>query len=553
MKRTLGIIAVVVALIAGAVGIGWLYFRSNPEAWDNFVAEMQGESTGSTVSRPVKRSPRKSGKLFASGAIEAEKVSIAAEMGGRVVEMLADEGEEVLAGQVLVKLDQTMLVVQRGQAQAAVDQAQAGLEAAQAQLAQAKAGARPEEIAQAEAAVGAAQAALEMALGQKATAEGQLEAAEAAQAIAEAQVATAQANLDSAKAQLALAQAGPTEADLALAQSGVDGALAQLNQLLAGPREQEIEIAKQNWDLALNTVWQAQLERDALKGTPGIPGYQKDLSDAAVSAAQIAARIAQLQHELTVLGATDEQTNAARAVLRQAQARRDKVKAGARPAEIAMAQAGVDAAEAQLTQAEAGVEAAMANVETAQAAVETTRAAVGAAQAQLDQVQAALDMAKAGARVEEIALLEANVDQAEAAVAAAQAGLEALDVQLGRMTLAAPVSGIVVESLIHVGELASPGAPLLTLVDLDEVTLTVYVPEADLGQVSLGQRVEVTVDAYEEVFGGHVSHIASQAEFTPKNVQTQEERVHMVFAVKIKLDNPDHLLKPGMPADAAFR
>jgi multidrug resistance efflux pump len=97
-----------------------------------------------------------------------------------------------------------------------------------------------------------------------------------------------------------------------------------------------------------------------------------------------------------------------------------------------------------------------------------------------------------------------------------------------------------------------PGAALFTLADLDQVTLTVYVPEAELGKVALGQEVEVTVDAYDQVFPGQVTHIASQAEFTPKNVQTQEERVHMVFAVKIRLDNPDHQLKPGMPADAVF-
>ena len=85
------------------------------------------------------------------------------------------------------------------------------------------------------------------------------------------------------------------------------------------------------------------------------------------------------------------------------------------------------------------------------------------------------------------------------------------------------------------------------------MTLTVYVPEAELGRVSLGQEAEVLVDAYDQGFPGEVVHIASQAEFTPKNVQTQEERVHMVFAVKIRLDNPDQLLKPGMPADAVFR
>jgi multidrug resistance efflux pump len=107
--------------------------------------------------------------------------------------------------------------------------------------------------------------------------------------------------------------------------------------------------------------------------------------------------------------------------------------------------------------------------------------------------------------------------------------------------------------MAHAGELAAPGAPLLRIANLDEVTLTIYMPEADLGQVSLGQSVEFTVDAYPDSFSGVVAYIASGAEFIPKNVQTQEEQVHMVFAAKIKLENADHRLKPGMPADAAFR
>jgi multidrug efflux pump subunit AcrA (membrane-fusion protein) len=95
---------------------------------------------------------------------------------------------------------------------------------------------------------------------------------------------------------------------------------------------------------------------------------------------------------------------------------------------------------------------------------------------------------------------------------------------------------------------------LLTLADLDRVTLTVYVPESDLGQVQLGQPVSVTVDAYpERVFPGTAVFVASEAEFTPKNIQTREERVNMVFAVKVKLPNGDHALKPGMPADAVLQ
>jgi multidrug resistance efflux pump len=151
-----------------------------------------------------------------------------------------------------------------------------------------------------------------------------------------------------------------------------------------------------------------------------------------------------------------------------------------------------------------------------------------------------------GARQEEIAAAEAQVQVARAA-------LQAIQVRLDKLVLEAPISGLVLERPVHVGELARPGAPLLTLADLDEVTLTVYVPEDQIGGVQLRQPVSVTVDAYpDRAFRGQVVFIASEAEFTPKNVQTQEERVSMVFAVKVKVPNSEHLLKPGMPADAVL-
>ena len=147
---------------------------------------------------------------------------------------------------------------------------------------------------------------------------------------------------------------------------------------------------------------------------------------------------------------------------------------------------------------------------------------------------------------EQIAAVEAQVQMARAT-------LEALQVQADKFTLKAPISGLVLERPVHMGEVAMPGAPLMTLADLDKVTLTIYVPEGELGKVRIGQPVAVTVDAYPgRVFTGTVTFIASQAEFTPRNVQTQEERVNMVFAMKVKLPNPDHALKPGMPADAVI-
>jgi HlyD family secretion protein len=100
------------------------------------------------------------------------------------------------------------------------------------------------------------------------------------------------------------------------------------------------------------------------------------------------------------------------------------------------------------------------------------------------------------------------------------------------------------------GELAVPGATLLTLVDLDRVRLKVFVPETQIGRVKLGQTAYVTVDSVPQPFEGAVTFIGSEAEFTPKNVQTREERVNLVFAVDIGLDNPEHIFKPGMPADA---
>ena len=168
------------------------------------------------------------------------------------------------------------------------------------------------------------------------------------------------------------------------------------------------------------------------------------------------------------------------------------------------------------------------------------------AEAQVDAAQAALDELEAGPTQEQIAIAEAQVRQAEAAV-----GL--VDAQIAQLTLSAPIGGIVTGRSGQTGETATMGAPLLTIANLDEVTLVIYIPEHRIGQVRLGQEVDVRVDSFpERVFLGHVSSIAGEAEFTPRNVQTQEERVNLVFAVKVRIPNPDYALKAGMPADATI-
>jgi multidrug resistance efflux pump len=215
--------------------------------------------------------------------------------------------------------------------------------------------------------------------------------------------------------------------------------------------------------------------------------------------------------------------------------------------QLQAARVGVEMAEVSLAGAKRQVEYLMqlrdtplpliAQANAAEAVYRQAEAAVLAARANLTAV-------KADATPEDIALAKAQVREVEAALAA-------VEVQLAKQTLTAPRAGLISQKLLDPGELAAPGAVLLELNDIDSVELTVYIPQDQIGQVRIGQKALVSVDAYEDQqFEGRVSYIAHEAEFTPRNVQTQEERVKLVFPVKIKLDNPDHRLKPGMPADA---
>jgi multidrug resistance efflux pump len=212
-------------------------------------------------------------------------------------------------------------------------------------------------------------------------------------------------------------------------------------------------------------------------------------------------------------------------------------------AEMAMAEAELDGAQQYLVtllEIRANPLELQAQLHGAETQLELAEAEVVAAQARLDELQA-------GPTEEEVALAEAQVRQAEAAV-------RIVDAQIARLTLTAPMDGIVTSRSAQVGETATAGMPLLTLANLDVVTLVIYIPTTRVGQLRLGQEVEVQVDSYPaRVFVGEVSNIAGEAEFTPRNVQTQEERVNLVYAVKVRIPNPDHELKPGLPADATIR
>jgi HlyD family secretion protein len=125
--------------------------------------------------------------------------------------------------------------------------------------------------------------------------------------------------------------------------------------------------------------------------------------------------------------------------------------------------------------------------------------------------------------------------------------------QMTRLDLTAPLTGVVQKQVAHKGEYVAPGAPILTLADPSDLKLTLYVLEADLARVAPGQSVSVRADGFaDRVFAGRVRIIADRAEFTPRNVQTQKDRQNLVFAVTVRLPNPDGALKSGLPVDATF-
>ncbi|MEW6251365.1 MAG: HlyD family efflux transporter periplasmic adaptor subunit [Planctomycetota bacterium] len=293
-------------------------------------------------------------------------------------------------------------------------------------------------------------------------------------------------------------------------------------------------------------------------------------------AAQAQATLAASQAVLEKLraGARQEELAQARASRDRAKVVLDKLLAGARPQEIKAQEARVAKAEAELRAAQrefdrlAALEkegrAAEQEITAVTRALEVARAVVdfereewallregpraeeiSEQRARLAEAEAALALLEAGTRAEDIAHAEANVTEARAAVAA-------IERQLAELTVTAPVAGVVEAAELRPGDLVAPNAPVVALDDPAELWVRAYVPENRLN-LSVGQKVTVRVDSFPgRTFAGHISFIAREAEFTPANVQTPEERSKQVFRIKVLLDEGLDVLRPGMAADVHF-
>jgi HlyD family secretion protein len=314
----------------------------------------------------------------------------------------------------------------------------------------------------------------------------------------------------------------------------------------------------------------ARLDRDQLvaqreRETAGLESAQSQLAQAETA----------LEWEKATLAGDVEQK---RGDVAANEARLAELQNGARPQEKLDAQAAVDSAQSEVDRAKKDWDRAQTlfkdddisaeqfdqyrnRWESATAALKSAKErqalvllgpraeVIQAQQAALERSRGALKMGEANTL--EMKRREEELATRRAAIAQSRAGIAVIDSQLADTVEASPVDGVVLVKSADVGEVLASGTTVVTVGDIDHPWLRGYVNETDLGRVRLGSRVKVTTDSYPgKVYDGRVTFIASEAEFTPKQIQTAEERVKLVYRVKIEMDNPKHELKSNMPADA---
>jgi HlyD family secretion protein len=236
----------------------------------------------------------------------------------------------------------------------------------------------------------------------------------------------------------------------------------------------------------------------------------------------------------------------AEAALESARAQLEDLQAGARSQEVESARARVALARASLELAEAEWQRAkdlFADGVFSKTQYDNARSHLDATKSQYDAAVEELKLLEAGSRPDQIEVARWQVKQAEAALQLAKVRLEKADIR-------APISGVVLVKSAESGEVVLPGVPIVTLADLDDMWVKIYIDEVNIGKVRLGEQAGVRIDSFpDREFSGTVTYISDEAEFTPKNIQTREDRVKLVFAVKVGIDNAGGLLKPGMYAD----
>ena len=442
--------------------------------------------------------------LAASGSIEATAVNVSPEIAGKVKEVLVDEGQPVKKGDPLLILDDSLLAAQRQVTLSGVDSARSALSTVQSAYALAQ--------AQYDAALTAARA------------------QEGGQRLADwskrtpnwfeqplwyfskdEQIAAAQIEVDASRQALQAAQAN------------VESVIKALNNADFIAAETRLSNARMSYTIAKSVQDHAKLTGGKVSPedlglympSDRIPDFYR-------------ARIA-IAHDLS--GESDI---------------------------VSAANDVFDSAKAELNEAENAYKELL-TTEAAQR-VREARAALSVAQERYDVALDTLTRLQTGeyspqVKIASMALEQSKtaIQQAESAIKQAESNLALLETQIAKLTIYAPMDGIILTRNAEPGEFVQPGAVAFAMADLNNITITVFVPEDRYGQISMGQPAQVTVDSFPgETFNGEVIHISDQAEFTPRNVQTVEGRSSTVYAIKLKVTDSEGKLKIGMPADVTF-
>ncbi|HSO11905.1 MAG TPA: efflux RND transporter periplasmic adaptor subunit [Anaerolineales bacterium] len=413
------------------------------------------------------------GALTASGSIESTIVNVAPEIAGRVVEVLAEEGQPVRADDPLLRLDDSLLQSEKQTAQSALDSANAAVHTA-------------------EVALEAAQLQYDLTLSN------------------------------------ALAQEKATR--LAIWK---DSKPAQFDQpVWYFSKEERIQAAQAEVDAKKVALDEALESLDDISQRAGSSDFLKVETN--LVQMRLAFENAQAVFDATN-GASDSQD------LRDA-------------AQIILDEAEIDLEDAQKDYDDALTTEGAIDVLEARAEVVIAREVHDRAMDNLRALQTGADSPQVQAAAKAVEQAQAALEQAKTNVASAQSRLNQIDTQLKKITVYAPMGGVVVTRNVEPGEFVQPGTVAFAMANLNELAITVYVPEDQYGNIALGQEASVTVDSFPaETFDAVVIHIADQAEFTPRNVQTVEGRSSTVYAIKLKVTNTEGKLKIGMPADVEFK
>ena len=297
---------------------------------------------------------------------------------------------------------------------------------------------------------------------------------------------------------------------------------------------------RQEWLKANGTI-EAHMSRIA----PKVSGRVLKVAVTEGQVVKPGALLVELDHDYL-----DLQLQQAEATVEQAKAQLRLLQQGARSEDIGQAEQQLKQAEINLSQARIDAQRFHRLYEqggVTQKQKEDADNRLSLAEAQYAQAQENLKKLKAFSRPEEIRAAEARLAQAEAAA-------DLLKQNIRDSVVTSPIAGVITERVVEPGELVNPGSTLVTISILDPVYLWIYISEKDLGRIKLGDEVRVKIDSFSDKdFIGKITYISPEAEFTPKNVQTEDDRVKLVFGVKVELRNPEGWLKPGLPADAYLK